>query len=353
VPGAGTDVAVQGAGGVVPDRDHPFPAALAAYPDRAVLQVNVAAPGVVRAVADPGDLPGPDPGGPEYRDHRRVAALRERPAAQVRSILGRSWSPKTGRAMTASMRRGRGELDMAPDGSWLASSGDDGTARIWDVAAGQEQVVLSGHTDMVRALAVGPDGSWLASSGDDGTVRIWDVAAGQEQVVLSGHTDMVRALAVAPDGSWLASGGWDATVRIWDVATGHERAVLSGHTDAVEAVAMAPDGSWLASGSWDKTVRIWDVATGHERAVLSGRTDWVKALAVSPDGSWLASGSGDGVVRIWHTVTCQPQTMMRVDSDITTCAWLGSDALLLGGSAGLYLFDFLTETGGQAILRPP
>jgi hypothetical protein len=34
---------------------------LAAYPDRAVLQVNVAALGVVRAVADPGDLPGPDP----------------------------------------------------------------------------------------------------------------------------------------------------------------------------------------------------------------------------------------------------------------------------------------------------
>ena len=80
VPGAGTDVAVQGAGGVVPDRDYPFLAALAAYPDRAVLQVNVAALGVVRAVADPGDLPGPDPCGPEHRDHRRVAALRERSA---------------------------------------------------------------------------------------------------------------------------------------------------------------------------------------------------------------------------------------------------------------------------------
>jgi WD40 repeat protein len=41
--------------------------------------------------------------------------------------------------------------------------------------------------------------------------------------MLTGHSDMVRALAVAPDGSWLASA--DATlaggeVRIWDSVIG-------------------------------------------------------------------------------------------------------------------------------------
>jgi len=98
VPGTGTEVAVHGAGGVVPDTDDPFPAALAAYPDRAVLQVNVAAPGVIRAAADPGDLPGP-----VARSTAITAASRRcanvRPA-QVRSILARSWSPKTGTGLS-------------------------------------------------------------------------------------------------------------------------------------------------------------------------------------------------------------------------------------------------------------
>ena len=40
----------------------------------------------------------------------------------------------------------------------------------------------------VSAVAVAPDGSWLASGGWDGTVRIWDVATGRERAVLHGHT---------------------------------------------------------------------------------------------------------------------------------------------------------------------
>ena len=52
-----------------------------------------------------------------------------------------------------------------------------------------------------------PDGSWLATGGYDGTVRIWDAATGQERATLTGHAGGVRAVAVAPDGSWLAAGG--------------------------------------------------------------------------------------------------------------------------------------------------
>ena len=69
------------------------------------------------------------------------------------------------------------------------------------------------HTGLVGAVAVAPDGSWLASGGWDGTVRIWDAAAGQDRAALPGHTGRVAvAVAVAPDGSWLASGGGDGTV---------------------------------------------------------------------------------------------------------------------------------------------
>ena len=69
-------------------------------------------------------------------------------------------------------------MAIAPDGTWLASAGDDGTVRIWDPATGQQRATLTGHAGPVTAVAIAPDGTWLASAGDDGSVRIWDPATG-------------------------------------------------------------------------------------------------------------------------------------------------------------------------------
>jgi hypothetical protein len=239
-----------------------------------------------------------------------------------------------------------GAVAVAPDGSLLASGGQYGTVRIWDVATGQVRATLEGHTGSVGAVAVAPDGSWLASGSADGTVRIWDVATGQARAPLKGPTGRVRAVGVAPDGSWLASAGSDdGTVRIWDVATGQAQATLKGPTGRVRAVAVAPDGSWLATAGSDWTVRIWDVATGQARAGLEGPPSGsVEAVAVAPDGSWLASGDDDGTVRIWDVATGQARALMRLDSRVYACAWLGTNGLAIGGLAGLYLFDFLAGT---------
>jgi hypothetical protein len=56
VPGTGTQVAVQGAAGIVAALDDPGPAALAVHGDLPPTQVQVAAPRVAGVVADPGQL---------------------------------------------------------------------------------------------------------------------------------------------------------------------------------------------------------------------------------------------------------------------------------------------------------
>jgi WD40 repeat protein len=50
--------------------------------------------------------------------------------------------------------------------------------RIWNPITGATRHTLNGHDSWVQALAVAHDGSWLASTGNDGQVRIWEPTTG-------------------------------------------------------------------------------------------------------------------------------------------------------------------------------
>jgi hypothetical protein len=118
---------------------------------------------------------------------------------------------------------------------------------------------------LINAVAFSPDGRRLASVSADRTVRVWRVATGECEAVLSGHTDDVYAAAFHPDDTRLATAGRDRAVWLWDLKRGEEVARLPGHTSYVWSLAFSPDGTTLASGSGDSTVRLWDTAPLAQR----------------------------------------------------------------------------------------
>lgn len=78
---------------------------------------------------------------------------------------------------------------------------------------------MPGHTGQVNAIAISPDGSWLATGGNDRKAMIWGRDGGL-RATLTGHTGEVAAVAISPDGRWLATGGDDGMARIWAANSG-------------------------------------------------------------------------------------------------------------------------------------
>ena len=66
--------------------------------------------------------------------------------------------------------------------------------------------VLTGHTDRVQELAVAPDGSWLASAGRDGTVQIWDLFPTPGAVAALRVDGALTALLVTKGDALIAAG---------------------------------------------------------------------------------------------------------------------------------------------------
>jgi WD40 repeat protein len=158
-------------------------------------------------------------------------------------------------------------LAFSPNGRTLAVNRGDAVA-LWDVPRSHLLGVLSGHHGQVEGFAFSPDGTMLATAGDDDTIVLSDVARRTTVGVLTGHADRVNAVAFSPDGTMLASGSHDDTVRLWDIAHRAEIGALTMHTGIVTDVAFAPDGTLASVSPDDLTVVLAPTDVNSWRAHL-------------------------------------------------------------------------------------
>ncbi|WP_406840712.1 NB-ARC domain-containing protein [Streptomyces sp. AHU1] len=239
----------------------------------------------------------------------RLAALGlgdDRPTATAHPALTNRWLPPDlpDRSLLRALTGSSGEVRavaFSPDGTVLATVGDDRRVRLWNPATGVALRTLTGHGGRIKAVAFSPDGALLATA-DDNRVRVWNSATGATLRTLKGHEGHANAVAFSPDGSLLAGVAEDGHVRAWDPRTGTALRRLTDHVGGLRALVFHPDGTLLATADDDGWVRIWDPATG---TVVRSLNDQIggRALAFSPDGRLLATAGEDRRVRLWNPAT--------------------------------------------------
>jgi WD40 repeat protein len=218
---------------------------------------------------------------------------------------------------------------FSADGKTVLTASSDKTARLWDVASGQELRVLRGHEDRVTSAQFSADGKTVVTASLDKTARLWDVASGQELRVLRGHEGAINSAQFSADGKTVLTASSDRTARLWDVVSGQELQVLRGHEGRHEgwvySAQLSADGKTVLTASSHGTARLWDVASGQELRALRGHRGAVHSAQFSTDGKKVLTAGADKTARLWDVASGQELQVLRGHEDRVTSAQFSAD----------------------------
>ncbi|MBI3414588.1 MAG: protein kinase [Verrucomicrobia bacterium] len=263
----------------------------------------------------------------------------------------------------------RPTLVFSPNSKYVAfvNQTPNGSVHLWDVTARKEIASFPTYFPYLGPLGVAfsPDNRTLAYNRDySGDICLWDVVARKEAGHLSGHSDLLQALAFAPDGGTLASGCADGNIRLWDMSDGHTKLILTNHRGSVICLAFSPDGKTLASSSGsEQTVKLTEVETGVPLGEFRGHTKPVTSLAFTADGHTLITSSGDSTMRVWDVPPHPDDTSARkLPNDLSqwtsgnfSAAFLSPDGrhlLTAFSDGGFSLWDVATFSESSRYPQP-
>lgn len=172
-------------------------------------------------------------------------------------------------------------------GKMLFSASDDGTIRLWDLAARSCVRVFKGHMGQVQSLKL------LVADDDCGESK--GSTEGDDTTDSEGEDGQLSV----PDSVAYATRSVTARKNIMRKSEDDRDSIRAGSTSSASGKGKAPV---LISGSLDNTIKLWDVETGKAVKTLFGHIEGV--WAVASDKLRLVSGSHDRTIKVSYHPLC-------------------------------------------------
>ncbi len=282
-------------------------------------------------------------------DVNQMKASREGDRLLIRSSdIARVLDLSTGKSLLPRLEPELEEVGFSANGRYLALAPSNRFIRVVSAVDGRLVAELRGHTNKVTSLSFSADGSLLASSSKDGTARLWRLPAGEPLGPPLVHDQPVRRAILSEDGSRLLTQvdptktNKECVIQMWQTQSGSRVGNPIRETNSVYVLAFcpgagarfivgadrheidvrdsasleriypplkmgsvawcldfSPDGKTLAAGSDDCAAYVWNLETGEVLHPRFRHTSWVQSVHFSPDGKRLLTSGDDGTAKVW------------------------------------------------------
>lgn len=211
--------------------------------------------------------------------------------------------------------------------SWVVSCDSAGRVLVWpaDGPAPKPIATVDAHIGWARSVATSPDGTLVASAGNDGSVRVWTLPDLKPVRTIAGHGGHVYRVRFHPDGKRLVSADHFTVLREWELATGKllrevkanglttDDAGFAARIGGARDLCFSPDGSQLAvagiaevsnafAGVGQPLGVLFDWTAGKEKLKLKPAAAFQGTLwgvAFHPSGYLIGGGGGGGNGAAW------------------------------------------------------
>ena len=237
-------------------------------------------------------------------------------------------------------------LAFSPDGSILASAGEDKIICLWDVRTGMLLKTLSGHKSLINKVVFSPDGKYLLSGDKASDLYIWetedysivkaishntklglndilvskkgeyfytavvvwmikrDIRTGEKiGAEITPHENDIHSAAFNPTEEVIFTSSGDAgSMEAWDTQTGKKIWQQKiGDQRFTSGISASSNGRWIASYYYDGIINIWSQTNGKKIKTIKahGESDYINAVRFSPDSEFLITGATDNKIKIW------------------------------------------------------